>query len=57
MSGTTTIQVTETVFSVVLVEYCAVALLGLFCGSRSNSVRINTKLKVGCHGPHVRARL
>ena len=42
----TTIQVTATVFSVVHVEYRAIALLGLFCGSRSNSVRINTRLTI-----------
>ena len=43
-SAATTIRVTATVFSVVHVEYRAIALLGLFCGSRSNSVQINTRL-------------
>ena len=40
------IRVTATAFSVVHLEYHAVTLLGLFCGSGLSSVRINTTFVV-----------
>ena len=42
-SVTSTIRVTTIVFSIIHVEYRAVAL-GLYCGSRLSSVRINTRI-------------